>query len=105
MKFGTMLLLILSFVLIGCSGDEVVRAAVEKDFHASLSIGDPAEKIERVLREKGHPVVFNRFDGRYETGIDPKEKRSVRRVVRVLIYLDTSSRLSRIDVRNTYTYL
>ncbi len=65
---------------------------------------DAAQKIERVLKEKGLPVVFNRFDRRYETGTRRDSSRSAVRVVRAHIYLDTLDRLSQIEVRNIYTW-
>jgi hypothetical protein len=104
MKFRVVFPLILAFTLAGCTGDDDDRVAFERDLRASLSAGDPAQKIERVLKEKGLPVVFNRFDGRYETGTGRDSKRSATRVVRAHIYLDTHDRLSQVEVRNVYTW-
>lgn len=99
------ILFALVIALVGCANDEALRASVEKELNASLSIGDGRAKIESVLKEKKMPFNYNLLEHRYETGIDPKEKRSVKRVITVDIYLDGSDCLKLIEVRNTYTYL
>jgi hypothetical protein len=48
---------LLSLTLAGClswsaAHDEVLRAKIEKDLWAPLVVGDPAEKIEKVLRSR-----------------------------------------------------
>jgi hypothetical protein len=105
MKALPLLMIAAALLLVGCSDDDLLRASVEKEMHASLSVGDTRDKIERTLNEKKMPFSFNQFEHRYETGVDPKEKRRVKRVITVDIYVDGSDRLTRFEVRNTYTYL
>jgi hypothetical protein len=94
----------------GCLGipfaqDEVLRAKVEKGLWAQLAVGDPAEKIERVLRDQGLSYSFDRLGSRYQSVVEPKEKRMILRKVGILIFVDESGRLTKIEVRNSYTYL
>jgi len=106
MRIALSLSVFLLSLLVGCKDpDEVLRAQIERDLWSSLAVGDPAEKIERVLKEKRMDFSFDEFAQRYQTGVDPNEKRMVQRVVSVWVYVDDSKRLTRIEVRNSYTFL
>ena len=103
MKALSFLMIAALLCLVGCSDDETLRLSIEKKLHASLSVGDSREKIERVLTENNMPFNFNKYDHRYETGGKPEEKRAIERVISVYIYVDGSNRLARVEVRNAYT--
>jgi hypothetical protein len=99
----------LSLFLAGCltwsaAHDEVLRSKIEKDLWGHLAVGDPAEKIEKVLRDQGVAFSFDRFDSRYQAVIEPREKRMIVRKVGIYLYVDANQRLTKIEVTNSYTY-
>ena len=106
MKLAALFSVLAIGLLVGCPiNDEVLRSRIETELHAKLAVGDSCEKIEQVLKEEKLQFDFDEFLPGYQAGFRPKETRMVERVITVLIYIDSAKKLSKIEVRNSYTFL
>jgi hypothetical protein len=78
-----------------------VRSEINKD----LQIGDPREKVERVLKSRGIDFSYDgQFEQRYSSNIKGKNCAFDKSVI-LYIYLDKSGNVSRIETLDSYTFL
>ena len=90
------LVTLLAACAFGCTRSrESIRERAEAEIRASLSIGDSAEKIERVLNEKHLMFEFDSFQSRYQARLDPRYWVHGDHVA-VWIYVDQRKRLTKI---------
>lgn len=88
-----------------CAGldEEIIREKLSKELH----VGDSREKVELVLKSHGMDFSYDEHQQRYQSGIGGEDCNfnPFNKVVAVLIYINKSGRVSKIEVSNSYTFL
>lgn len=85
-----------------CAGldEEIIRDKLTKELH----VGDSREKVALVLKSHGMDFSYDEYQQRYQSGIRGENCAFDKSVI-VLIYMDKSERVSKIEVSNSYTFL
>jgi hypothetical protein len=95
----------LTLTLAGCGSCMHRELARTRSFlGAELKPGDPREKIEEVLRKAGVAYVYDGYVNRYEGGIRADRCRDYS-MISVYVNLDSSQRMSQIEIREIFTGL
>jgi hypothetical protein len=105
MKILFTLLAVVAFSIVSGCLEAPLAPKIRQDLLASLSVGDPRSKIEGVLKAEGYSFVYNREGKRYESYAGTKSAEQNKHGVQILIYLDASEHLSRLEVQDWYTGL
>jgi len=99
-----LVVLYLGFGFVSQAGDEARRVSLESKLRAALAIGDPHEKIERVLRDNSLSVSYEASPfSRYATRI--RLGRLTNSGMLVYVDVDESKKMKKVTVQNCYTGL
>lgn len=71
--------------------------------NGKLSVGDPREKAEDILRELDITYTYDKFSKRYQATIIDKESCDQYRAVSLYVDVDDKGLVSKIDVFDSFT--
>jgi hypothetical protein len=96
--FWRLAVLIAAFMIgaLGCTCPD--RDAALQDLNQQLNPGDTRERVEEVLQAMGIPWSYDPFQHRYQAAIRDEARCGPGRGLFVTFALDSSNRLSKIDV-------
>lgn len=89
--------------LSSCCADldkEKISAELNKELH----VGDSRGKVESILKIHGIDFSYDEYQQRYQSGIRGENCAFDKSVI-VLIYINESGLVSKIEVSNSYTFL
>lgn len=98
------IVLMVVLALLGCGYDclkpktEEVRSLLEKE----LKVGDTPERVEEVLKNAGILYSYDRFQNRYQSTIFDS-RCGPYQAISVYVYLDSLKKMSKFEVRVTFT--
>jgi hypothetical protein len=96
--------LVVALVLWGFNGDcmKPKTAEIRGHLDRELKVGDSHEKVEEVLTKAGIPYQYDQFQNRYQSTVFDQQCGPYD-AISIYVYFDPSGRMSRIEVRETYT--
>ena len=98
------IVLMVVLALLGCGYDclkpktEEVRSLLEKE----LKVGDIPERVEEVLKNAGISYSYDPFQNRYQSRI-ADSRCGPYQAITVYVYLDSLKKMSKFEVRVTFT--
>ncbi|MDB5823134.1 MAG: hypothetical protein JWR21_1838 [Herminiimonas sp.] len=79
---------------------EEVRHLLEKE----LKVGATRERVDKVMKNAGIPYSYDQFQNRYQSTIF-ESRCGPYQAVSIYVYFDSSMKMSKVEVFDSYTFL